>query len=104
MNCRLQGYGHMGSGMHQLDNQGLGGEIDPLTGQLLADPSLATSMGLPPRTAGSGIIQGNVRICPLSSALASIECRKSGCIPYKFHDCEGRSRLSSKVSNFGAFQ
>lgn len=45
----------MGSSMNQLDSQhNLGGEMDPLTGQLIQDPSMASSMGLPSHSAAGG--------------------------------------------------
>ena len=44
----------MSPGMHQLDSHSMGGEIDPLTGQLIQDTGLASSMGLPSDSAAGG--------------------------------------------------
>ena len=53
--CRLQGYGQMGPGIHQVESQhNLGNEIDPLTGHLIQDSGLASSMGLPSHGAAGG--------------------------------------------------
>ena len=72
---RLQGYGHMGPGMHQLDSKhDLGNEIDPLTGQLIQDPGLASSMGLPSNSAAGGIIMKK-GACP-SCCLPLMPCQQ----------------------------
>lgn len=50
--CRLQGYG-----MQHLGGPHMSSDVDPLTGQLLSDPSsgLSSSVGLPSHAANTGV-------------------------------------------------